>query len=364
MSGYVRPALFAAVSILLTVWLGLRIAGIDRGADRYELTARFADATSLKPADPVKLAGVQVGRVSSVRLDRGVAEVVFTVDKSVRLPVDSVVAIRSQDLLGRRLLRLEPGSASAMLADGETIERTKSAVELGALVNELGPLLEAVRPERVNTLVNALNEALEGNRDTVTGLTLDLATLLDTLASRAGTIDALVQDYGILSAELADRDVQVQKLIDNLVRLTETFAASESVLADALDTVPGVTEDLRVLLVDRADDVDALVADLAVIGSDIRGQLDDVDAIAAGLPESLANLFSTVDDGEFVNINFNCVSETPPPCPHPDVGDEEPLEEGELARILARIFGLESLPGGGGPAPPGLGVPVPGAGGP
>lgn len=333
----IRFFVFFALSVGLTLWLGARIAGVDRGADRYALTAGFDDATNLQVSDPVKLAGVPVGRVSKVVLVQGRAEVTFSVDRSVALPTDTVVAIRSQDLLGRRLLRLDPGSATSMLGDGDRVEQTSSAVELGALINELGPLLEAVRPEQVNELVQALNEALAGQQDTVAGLTTDLATFLDTLASRSDTIASLIDDYGVLIDEVASRDRSIQALVDNLVLLAATFDASDEVLAQALDTVPGVASDLRALLEANADNVDSLLADLDVIGADVRAQLDDVDAIAAGLPDALAALFSAFDDGEFVNINFNCVSTSPPPCPHPDVGDEQD-DTGGLRDLLEELL--------------------------
>lgn len=332
-----RFVVFFATSVVLTLWLGARIAGVDRGADRYDLVASFDDATNLQVTDPVKLAGVPVGRVRSVTLVDGRAEVRFSVDRDVALPADTVVAVRSQDLLGRRLLRLEPGVASAMLGDGDRVSQTVSAVELGALINELGPLLEAVRPEQVNELVRALNVALDGRQESVAGITTDLATFLDTLASRSDTIASLVDDYGVLVAEVANRDRSIQTLIDNLVLLAETFDASDAVLTEALDTVPGVATDLRALLDANADHLDSLLADLDLIGADVRGQLDDVDAIAAGLPEALASLFSAFDDGEFVNINFNCVSSSPPPCPHPDAGDEQDDSSG-LAELLEELL--------------------------
>lgn len=336
MTKHLRIILFAGSSLAFTLWIGLQIAGIDRGADRYELQATFEDATNLQLTDPVKLAGVPVGRVTSLRLERGVAQVTFSVDRSVVLPSDSVVAIRSQDLLGRRILRLEPGTASEVLMDGDTVAETESAVELGALINELGPLLEAVRPQQVNTLVNALNEALAGNQARLADTTVDLASLLDTLASRSSTIESLIDDYGVLSAEVAARDTQIQQLVDNLVLLTETFAASEQVLIDALDTLPGVADDLRVLLTERAADLDTVLGNLAAIGSDVRAQLDDVDVIAAGLPLALQDLFSIVDNGQFVNLDFACVATDPPPCPHPDLGDEQ-------SDVPPDLTGLESL---------------------
>lgn len=337
---YLRLALFVGVTGFLTLWIGSQITGREGSTDRYDLHATFADATSLDPGDPVKLSGVRVGTVRSVELVSGEAVVGFGVDRTVDLPVDSLVSVQAQDLLGRRLLRLDPGTKTALLDDGDEMTNTSSAVHLGELINELGPLLEAVRPEQVNALVTALNDAVAGNRETISGLTTDLATVLDTAASRSETIASLTDDYGVLVGEVARRDSGIQRLLDNLVLLTETFQASEDVLVEALDTIPGTTEALRGLLDDNATNVDSLLSDLALVTDSLRPALDDVDFVVAGLPTVLQEVWSLIDDGRYIKINFSCVSPTPPPCPHPVSGQTDTDEDAGLAETLLQVLGL------------------------
>ncbi|WP_436794709.1 MCE family protein [Actinospongicola halichondriae] len=335
-----RLILFVLISGALTLWIASEITGFERSVDRYQLSATFDDATNLGAGDPVKLAGVRVGTVAAVELVTGRAVVSFGVDRGVDLPVDSLVSVQAQDLLGRRLLRLDPGSDDAMLDDGDEMENTASAVHLGDLINELGPLLEAVRPEQVNSLVSALNDAVTGNRETIAGITNDLATVLDTAASRSDTIASLVDDYGVLAGEVANRDQSIQRLLDNLVRLTETFEASEDVLVEALDTIPGTTDALRSLLVDNATQVDSILADLAAVTESLQPSLDDVDLVLAGLPTVLEKVWSVIDDGRYIKINFSCVAASPPPCPHPVVGQTDTPEDASLGETLLGVLGL------------------------
>ncbi|HEU5084913.1 MAG TPA: MlaD family protein [Acidimicrobiales bacterium] len=336
---HARLLAFLGISGFLTFWIGAEITGFERSQDRYELSATFADVGTLGAGDPVKLAGVRVGSVRAVRLEAGEAVVRFAVDREVELPEDSTVAVQAQDLLGRRLLSIEPGDGRRLLADGDVVTDASSAVELGDLVNELGPLLEAVRPDQVNALVTALNEALTGNRDTISGLTTDLATVLDTAASRSDTIASLTEDYALLVDEVARRDRSIQRLLENLVRLTETFQASEDVLVDALDTLPGTTSALQALLTDNAEDLDALLADLSTVTSSVRPSLDQVDRILAGLPLFLEDAWSLLDEGEYIKINFACVAATPPPCPHPLVG-RAGASDADLGETLLGVLGL------------------------
>src|SRR5438132_1238053 len=120
--------IFATLSLLLTFYIGAQIAHFKIGADRYSLGATFADATNLKAGDPVRLSGVKIGQVSSVKVVDGQARVRFQIDKGVTLSKDSEVAVRWLNLIGQRELYLYPGSSNDLLKSGDTIEKTRSVV--------------------------------------------------------------------------------------------------------------------------------------------------------------------------------------------------------------------------------------------
>lgn len=312
-----RFAVFLLVSGSLTVWIGLQIAGTHFGEDRYRLAAEFEDATNLRDGDPVRLSGVPIGTVSHVEVRAGKAWVEFDLDESVQLPVDSEVAVRAQNLLNVRELVLTPGDADRLLADGDVMENTSSSVELGNLINELGPLLEAVDPEQVNTLVTALNDALGGNRERIAGLTTDFEVVIGNLAARSDTIGQLIEDYGVISSEVARRDRQIQQLVDNLVLLTGTYDQSEQTLLDALATLPGFSDRLASLLSGNAGNLDSILADLAALGTVTRENRELLGEVLELAPTALFELHSITDRGDVLVNNFLCTAEHPPPCPHP-----------------------------------------------
>jgi phospholipid/cholesterol/gamma-HCH transport system substrate-binding protein len=330
-----RFAVFLLVSGSLTVWIGLQIAGTHFGADRYRLAAEFDDATNLRVGDPVRLSGVPIGSVSRVEVRVGKAWVEFDLDDTVELPVDSEVAVRAQNLLNVRELVLTPGEAGALLADGDEMENTASSVELGNLINELGPLLEAVDPEQVNTLVTALNEALGGNRERVAGLTSDFEVVIGNLAARSDTIGQFIDDYAVISGELARRDRQIQQLVDNLVLLTGTFDESEQTLVDALATLPGFSERLAGLLSDNAGNLDSILADLAALGTVTRENRELVDEVVQLAPPALLELYTITDRADALVNNFLCTASHPPPCPHPTT-DRPGSSSGDVFEELLR----------------------------
>ena len=310
-------ALFAALSLGLTFAIGAQIANVQLGTSRYGLSATFDDVTNLRAGNPVRLAGVPVGQVSSVKVVDGRALVKLEVDRDVHLPTDSEVAVRWLNIIGQRELYLYPGKATDELRDGATLTRTRSVVDLGALLNELGPLTRSLDPAEINRLVAALVTAFDGNRGAVNQIISDLGVVLHTLAARKDTIGQLVVDYATISAAVAKRNGEIGRVIDNLSAITTTFADSGPVLDDALANLPRLVENLKAVLGADAAKLGPTIDDLSQVTATVHAHLGDLATTLHDLPAGLAAVGKATSYGQFVLINAICLASTPPPCPTP-----------------------------------------------
>lgn len=108
----------------------------------YELNATFANSANIAKNSPVRIAGVEVGKVIRTERDGNATTVTFTVDDTGR-PIhdDSFAAIRPRIFLeGNFFVELDPGSPSAPELDsGGTIpvSRTSTAVQLDEILTAL-----------------------------------------------------------------------------------------------------------------------------------------------------------------------------------------------------------------------------------
>jgi phospholipid/cholesterol/gamma-HCH transport system substrate-binding protein len=127
--------------LVLIVGLGFLVYVVDSTEQEhfagYALQARFEDAPSLKAGAEVRIAGVLVGRVTGVALDRKRFDVLvdFEVAEQVKLPTDSQVVIGFDGVIGDAILILKPGQESAVLQAGDRVRRTVSPVNI---VDQLG----------------------------------------------------------------------------------------------------------------------------------------------------------------------------------------------------------------------------------
>lgn len=313
-----RLGLFVAVTTALTLWIGATIVGVELG-DRYELTARFDDVAGLHGGDTVKLAGVPVGTVKSIRVEQGEAVVRFEVDADVPLPKDSTVAVRWRNLIGQRYLWLEPGDSRTLLADGDTVDRATDVVDLGQLVNQLSPLAQAVSPDQVNRILVTLIEAFEGNEAGFDGLLRDLDAVMATLAERDDTIAQLLGDYEAITTAVASRDAQIDQMVQNLVAIATTFAGNDDLLEQALVELGAASEDLDAILTASADDLGAVLDHLAVLTGTAAGHIGELEVAFANLPSLFEQTFPALNRGEYLRVSVLCLTLTTGQCPYPTV---------------------------------------------
>ncbi len=128
---------FVLAGLIALAYLALKIGGGSLVAGpTTTVRARFNNLGGLAPGASVLISGVVVGKVEKVELDeRYSAIATMRVRKDVRLPADTMAAIRSSGLIGDKHIALTPGADDALLAPGDLIVDTESAVDLESLIS-------------------------------------------------------------------------------------------------------------------------------------------------------------------------------------------------------------------------------------
>ncbi len=130
--------LFVLIGLLCVAYLTVKLGRMELfNTDGYTLYARFASVTGLRPGAEVEIAGVRVGRVTAVTLDKTqpMAVVTMLVNNDVRLTDDVIASVRTSGLIGDKYISLEPGGVGDVLHSGDTITDTESAVDIEKLIS-------------------------------------------------------------------------------------------------------------------------------------------------------------------------------------------------------------------------------------
>ncbi|MNO78735.1 putative phospholipid ABC transporter-binding protein MlaD [compost metagenome] len=142
--------LFLLAGILALLLLALRVSGLSAtpSSDTYKLYAHFDNIAGLTVRAKVTMAGVTIGKVTAIDLDRDTftGRVTLQLEKRVdNLPSDSTASILTAGLLGEKYIGISVGGEDAVLKDGATIHDTQSALVLEDLIGKF--LLNSVGKE-------------------------------------------------------------------------------------------------------------------------------------------------------------------------------------------------------------------------
>ena len=131
--------IFLLAGFLSFAWLAVKMGDINPFANEtYPVTARFTSISGLKEGSTIELAGVVVGKVSSIELDTGDYEAVvhLNIDKQVELQDDTIASIRTAGIIGDKYIKISPGGSDIILEAGDEIEETEPAISLEELVSK------------------------------------------------------------------------------------------------------------------------------------------------------------------------------------------------------------------------------------
>lgn len=137
----ISVGLFILLGLISLVMLAFQVSGLNQVYDSnhgYELKAAFTNVGGLKVRARVTVAGVNVGRVEDIFLDkeRYEAVVVLLVGQGIKIPKGSSISILTSGLIGDNYLSIEPGAEDEMMADGDFFEDTEAALVLEKLIGQ------------------------------------------------------------------------------------------------------------------------------------------------------------------------------------------------------------------------------------
>jgi ABC-type transporter Mla subunit MlaD len=232
----------------------------------FRLKAAFASALNVHPKSPVRIAGVNVGKVSSIERVGDTGLMTMEIE-SGGLPIhsDATVKIRPRTFLeGNWFVELQPGSPSAKtLSSGATlpVAQTSDPVQLDQVLDALNTDTRANLQNFLigvgDGLTRKPNAAENAEQDPeVRGLTGAQAfnqvyhrspsalrnggiVAQATSGTEAHDLSKLVASVGKVSAALNVHEQELSELIPNFNSFFHNFAAQASSLSAAVERLPG-----------------------------------------------------------------------------------------------------------------------------
>ncbi|MEV6325658.1 MCE family protein [Nocardia sp. NPDC051787] len=300
-----KLAIFTLVMTLVFAGLAVVFSQM-RFAREHGYHAVFTSSSGMLPGAKVRIAGVPVGSVTSVKVGKDyLAHVEFDVDHKYRLLTSTRAAIKYENLVGDRYLELSEGPGSnRVLQPGGTIdkEQTAPALDLDMLLGGFRPLLRGLDPGQVNDLTNALLQIFQGQGGTLVALLNSGGSFAKTLADRDALIGSVIDNLNTVLRTIDERGDQFATTIAELQRLISGLAADRDQIGDAIPRIAGATGDLTDLLAQARPDLQGTIEQTGRLATNLDAGSDTVQWVLERLPSTYRQLIRIGSYGSFLQL--------------------------------------------------------------
>jgi len=228
-----KIGVMAVAALVLTALLIVSVGGASGFSwQRYQLKTSFADVQGLKAGALVRIAGVEVGKVTKVELSGAGVAVELSIKKEnrSRVTTDSRASIGAMSLLGEPLVDVTPASTGTPLKDGDTLQSVKPPVqfsEVAASANngiaEATALLKDIRAGRGTVGKLFTDETLYKEFN---GLVASATAVTDAINHGRGTLGKFTNDPAVYN--------EANAAVANLRQMLDRINAGEGSLGQLL----------------------------------------------------------------------------------------------------------------------------------
>ena len=266
-----------------------------RGKDIFnremEICSVYENVEGLVASAPVYIKGYKAGKVVEVdyQPESDDFKVVCSVLKDFRIPEDSRMTIYAVDIMGGKGIRLDLGTSSVLVEDGDMLAPSYEAGLMDGLAAGIAPLMEKVGNtlDSLNVTVAGVNKMLgEANQAHITRTLAHLETTMAdvkgiarTINGKSSELEALVSNLSTLSAKLGTIADKADDVMGGVSSVVTTLDESD---------LAGVITSLKTLL-ENINDPDGTVGKLLVDGSvydSVDELLNDIDTLVKKIEEN------------------------------------------------------------------------------
>jgi virulence factor Mce-like protein len=268
----------------------------------YRVQAVVPTSVSLTTSSRVTMAGVDVGRIASVRRQGFSTVVAMDIDddRVTPIPSDSRATVRQRTPVGENYLAITPGSSSQRLPDNGVLPVGQAAEYVD--VDQILSVLRGRTRDRARQLIRSMGGALDGRGEQLRELTGEAAGTLDagarvfSLLSKdrehvAGVIDRL----GRVSAAVGERGETIDTLARQGLASLRALASRDRTLRRTLEVLPPTLRQVRSTsgqLASVTDTATPVVRDLAAAVREVRPAVNRLRPAAQAAREVIRELDS------------------------------------------------------------------------
>lgn len=301
------PRRTLAIGLVLALVAAAVVTGgfaVFGGPSGTRVTAYFDRTVGVYAGSDLRILGVKVGTVDSVKPEGTRVEVALTLDHGVKVPADAGAVVVAPSVVADRYIQLTPAyTRGPRLRNHAVIPATRTAtpVEIDQLYDSITALSKALGPDGANTtgaLSNLLGtgaQNLKGNGKAIGDSIDQLGQASKTLNGHSGDLFSTLSYLQSFTSMLKTNDGKVKAATDELSTVTGFLAADKQDLGGALRQLSSALGQVKTFIQDNRARLKAGVTKLAPITRTLVDQRASLAQLLDDAPLAVDNLLNTYD---------------------------------------------------------------------
>src|SRR6476646_1083817 len=236
-SNRVRNGLLGIVVLLLALGVGQSFASVPMLFATPTYYAQFSDTGGINTGDKVRIAGVDVGRVRSMKIDGDKVVIGYSLG-GTQIGTDSRASIRTDTILGRRNIEIEPRGTKPLRANGILpLGQTMTPYQIYDAFFDVTKAAAGWNIDTVKQSLNVLSQTIDQTYPHLSQALDGVAKFSDTIGKRDEQITHLLAQANQIASILGDRSEQIDRLFVNSNTLLAAFNERSRAISALLNNV-------------------------------------------------------------------------------------------------------------------------------
>ncbi|MDT5010519.1 MAG: phospholipid/cholesterol/gamma-HCH transport system substrate-binding protein [Mycobacterium sp.] len=297
----VRNGLMGIIILLLVVAVGQSFVSVPMIFATPTYYAQFKDAAGIHPGDKVRVAGVDVGDVRSTTIEGDHITVGFAL-QSMQVGTDSRVSIRTDTILGRKNIEIEPRGTKSLQANGILpLGQTTTPYQIYDAFFDVTKAASKWDIQKVKDSLNVLADTIDQTYPHLTDALKGIQRFSDTIGKRDDQINQLLGNANKIAGVLGNRSEQINSLLVNAQTLLSAVNERGQAITYLLERVSSFSEQVTGFINENPN-LNHVLEQLRTISDTLRERKLDLADSLTTLSKFTASLGEAIASGPYFKV--------------------------------------------------------------
>ena len=299
-----RIGLMGLIVTVMVVGVGQTLTSTPQLFAEPSYFGQFTDSGQLNKGDKVRIAGVDVGDVEAIDIEGDHVVMKFSTGSNT-IGTESRLAIKTDTILGKKVLEIEPRGAQT-LRPGGTLPLGQSTTPY-QIYDAFFDVTKAAAGWNIDTVkesLNVLSQTIDQTAPHLNAALDGVAKFSDTVGKRDEQITHLLEQANKIASILGDRSQQIDRLFVNSNSLLAAFNERGRAISALLSNVATFSAQVQNLVNDNPN-LNHVLEQLRTVSDLLDARKDDLASTVKNFGKSVAGLNETVSSGPYFKVQLS-----------------------------------------------------------